>query len=313
MNSPAHAPQRHPTPVGPGGILVVGHSGFIGRHVMAELLSELGSVADDVPLSGASSPECDLTDDSCLDALARRLEQTTIVFLAGIKRQLGDTLDTFEANVKLVANFCRCLQRRPARRVVYVSSAAVYGEELDNRAITEDTAVRPTSLYGIAKATSEDLFRQAVRSGAAASLAIVRPPLIYGPGDTSASYGPNAFCRSAIDDVPVTLWGDGTERREFLHVGDAARLIVRLAVGTSDGPLNLASGRSHSYVDVVNVISSAIGRPVTTLTRPRTKPTVDHGFTNTRLQTLFPDFRFTSLEEGVRQTLAAQASPGTIR
>jgi UDP-glucose 4-epimerase len=284
-------------------LVVVGHSGFIGRHVVAEL----AAVSPGMEVVGASTPDYDLAEPSSVSALTRLLdERTTVVFLAGVKRQLGDSLEAFEANMALATNFCRCLQQRPIRRVVYVSSAAVYGEEHHNLSITEETAIQPTSLYGAAKFATECLVAKTLRNAGAGSLAIVRPPLVYGPGDMSASYGPSGFVRAAMRGLPVTLWGDGMEQREFVYVRDAARLIAALAFAEHEGPVNLAAGTSHSYAEVLDEIARTAGRPVATAARERTKPKVDHRFDAAALRRLFPDFRFTSLSEGLRAMLEAE-------
>lgn len=285
----------------PRKLLIVGHSGFVGRT----LLSELEAHAPAVEVRCASSPDYDLTRDSCVDALSAISDATTtVVFLAGVKRQLGDTLDAFEANLRIATSLCRYLQRTPIQRLVYVSSAAVYGEELDNLAMDESTPVQPTSFYGVAKATTERLVAQVLRTHQERSLMIVRPPLIYGPGDSTNAYGPSGFCAAAVHDSPITLWGDGSEQREFLYVGDAARLLSLLALRDCTGTLNLASGQSHSFGDVVGEISATLGRTVATTSRPRTKPKVDHIFVNSSLRILFPGFHFTPLQQGIRLTLA---------
>lgn len=284
-------------------ILVVGHSGFIGRHVV----HALAGVSPGSEVIGASTPEYDLTRPASDEALAALIDDdTSVVFLAGVKRQLGDTLEAFEANIAMATNFCRCLRRRPVRRVIHISSAAVYGEEHHDLAITEQTAVRPTSLYGAAKFASECLIARTLQDLGTGSLTILRPPLVYGPGDASASYGPSGFAKAALSRTPIGLWGDGTERREFLFVRDVAELIAALVTVDHHGVLNPASGESHSYVEVLRLIADALGGDLPTTSRPRTKPQVDHRFQNAELRRLFPGFRFTSLSEGVRATLLAQ-------
>jgi len=286
-------------------LVVVGHSGFIGRHLVAEL----AAASPRSEVIGVSTPDFDLTSQSgAADLLPLLGPNTTVIFLAGVKRQLGDTIEAFETNIAIATNFCRCLQQQQIRRVVYVSSAAVYGEENHNLVITEETPVRPTSLYGAAKFASECLVLKTLRDAGRGSLVVVRPPLVYGPGDASASYGPAGFAKAAMLGMPVTLWGDGKERREFLFVRDAVKLIASLAVAEHEGLLNLASGESRSYIEVLDEMGNALGREVLTTMRPRTKPKVDHGFQNAALRRLFPDFRFTPLSEGIRATLDSQGA-----
>ena len=173
-------------------ILLLGHSGFIGRH-LERFFRKSVPVADVV---GRSAPEIDLTRPGDAESLAAYLGmRTAVIVCAGIKRQLGDSLDTFSQNVAMAVNLCRVLQRCPVRRCVFFSSAAVYGEEVQNVRISETTPVHPTSLYAAAKFVSECLFRKVFDSESHDALVILRPPVIYGPGDTGNGYGPTGFAR----------------------------------------------------------------------------------------------------------------------
>jgi UDP-glucose 4-epimerase len=183
------------------------------------------------------------------------------------------------------------------RRFVFFSSAAVYGEEHHDEQITEDTPVRPTSYYGAAKFASECVFRKMLASGFVA----VRPPLIYGPGDTSQSYGPAGFVYAATHGEPITLWGEGDEKREFIFVDDVVALVVRLVFHDYTGVLNVASGRACTFREAADIVCRHT--PTTITSRPRSKPKVDHGFRNAQVTRLFPDFKFHSLQDGIQKTL----------
>jgi UDP-glucose 4-epimerase len=286
-----------------GRIVVLGHSGFLGSRVLARLSERTHGVE----IVGLSRPALDLADKASVTRLCDTLDRHTAVILcSAIKRQLGDSIAAFESNVAMVANLCEVLQRSPVGRFVFVSSAAVYGEEHQDLAMTETTACRPTSYYGVAKVAAEHLLEQARRRHAVASLIAVRPPLIYGPGDTSRSYGPVGFIDDALDERAIHMWGDGCEQREFLYVEDAAELVCRLALSSVEGPVNLVSGQSETFADVAALVAGLAGPQVRIVSRPRSKTKVDHGFDATRLGSLFPAFRFTSLAEGVARTFAAR-------
>ncbi len=289
-------------------IVLLGHTGFIGGHLACFFRERFPAVE----LAGYSAPEMDLTHAEDADSLAGFLDlRTAVVMLAGVKRQFGDNLDTFSQNVQMAANLCRLLERRPVRRLVFFSSAAVYGEEVQNPGISEETPVHPTSLYGAAKYASECLFQKIVGGHGQSSLLILRPPLIYGPGDTGSGYGPSGFVTAAVNGEPITLWGDGTEKREFLFIDDVVEIVGRLALGRWSGVLNVASGKSCTYVDILNGISKTLGSRPSIASRPRTKDKVDHGFSNATLARLFPGFRFTAIEEGIRRLAAAHQFPVT--
>jgi UDP-glucose 4-epimerase len=279
-------------------VLILGHTGFIGTHLTAHLQRARA----DVEIIGRAPASLDLTNRENVQALSGLLDpETAVVMLAATKRQFGDSLDNYLRNVQMVANLCQLLVDQPVGRLIYFSSAAVYGEDIHNRAITEDTAVNPRTYYGVAKFASECLLRKTFESRASDSLLVLRPPLVYGPGDQGDTYGPSGFVRSVIRGRDVTLWGDGEELREFLCIGDLVRLVDRVISSDVGGVLNCAAGVSHSFRDALDVAISFATAPVQVGTKPRTKAAVDNVFLPRRLREVLPDFSFTSLEEGMRQ------------
>jgi UDP-glucose 4-epimerase len=282
-------------------IVLLGSTGFIGSHLEAAVRSQY----PDLELAAFSIANLDLTQTPNAEKLADLFDQNTaVVMTAGVKRQWGDTLDAFSQNVGMAVNVGRVLQDHPVRRFVFFSSAAVYGEENHDERITEDTLVRPTSYYGAAKFASECVFRKTLPNGFVA----VRPPLIYGPGDTSRSYGPAGFVHAAAHGEPVTLWGEGDEKREFIFVEDIVALTAQLVVSDFSGVINIASGQQSTFREAVEIVNRLARGKVAIQSRPRSKTRVDHGFRNERLTGLFPDFRFHTLEDGIRKTLQAEAT-----
>jgi UDP-glucose 4-epimerase len=280
-------------------IVLLGNTGFIGSHLDAWFRSQHA----DIELIAFSITDLDLTQPQNAETLAGLFDSSTaVVMTAGVKRQWGDTLEAFSQNVNMAVNVARVLQDHLVRRFVFFSSAAVYGEENHDEQITEDTLVRPTSYYGAAKFASECVFRKTLPKGFVA----MRPPLIYGPGDTSRSYGPAGFVYAAAHGDPITLWGEGDEKREFIFVEDVIALVTRLVFGNFSGVVNIASGRQRTFKDAVEIVSRLVPAGLAINSRPRSKPKVDHGFHNGRLVGLFPDFKFHSLEDGIRKTLQAE-------
>lgn len=284
-------------------ILILGHSGFIGSHLEAAFRERFPTIE----IVGKSFPGFDLMREGDAEGLVGILDlQTVVVMLSAIKRQLGDSLDSYLQNIQMTVNLCRIMQRCPPRRLIFFSSAAVYGEEIENTSIAETTAVRPTSFYGASKHAAECLFDKVVHAHKQSSLLILRPPVIYGPGDTGHGYGPSGFVKAALNNEAIAIWGDGTEQREFVLVSDAVEVVCRLLLSDFDGVLNIASGRRYSFADVLEVVRRIGPNPVSVTSRPRTKNKVDHGFCNATLIRLLPGFSFVPLEEGVRRVIAAE-------
>lgn len=218
---------------------------------------------------------------------------------SAIKRQSGDTLENYEKNVAMAANVSRQIDATPAGRFIYFSSAAVYGEDVENTAITEKTPVEPTSYYGMAKYASERLLLKA--AGTRTPLVLLRPATIYGPEEPGRPYGPTGFLRAALAGEKVTLWGDGDEFREFVFIDDACEAVAGLLDHSFCGPLNLATGRSVSFRDVLAAVAKIAPAPATD-SRPRSKRRVDHGFDNALLRATLPSLKFTPLNDALTTT-----------
>lgn len=287
-------------------VVVLGHSGFIGSHLMRKL----GGRA-----VGRSDPDTDLTRPEHAASLGGLIgRDTALVVLSAIKRQFGDTLDVFATNMRIAGNLCAELEKSPAGRVLLFSSAAVYGEDVHNTEITEDSPIHATSFYGAAKYAVERMFA-IICSRGDIPLVTLRPPLIYGPGDRGSSYGPAGFIQAALKREKITLWGDGTELRDLVFIDDAVEIVDELVSRPEapEGTFNLATGRSRSFKDILDIVADLTGRKLDLGTRPRSKAKVDNAFKTDRLAGLLPGgFRFTPLEEGIRRTLEAEraAAPG---
>lgn len=278
-----------------GRVLILGHSGFIGSSLERRLRRE-----KDLEVCGLSPADFDLTRREDAARLAERFApDTAVVMCSAIKRQAGDSLENYEKNVAMAANLVPLLRERPVARFVFFSSTAVYGEDVHDTSITERTAVQPTSYYGMAKHACERLLLKAVEKKDPSPLLILRPATIYGAGEAGRPYGPMGFLRAAQAGETVTLWGDGSERREFLLVDDVCEAVARLLRSPWAGTLNLVSGRSVSFQDVLAAAGRAAGAPARSESRPRSKAKADHAFDASLLRSVLPGFQFTSLDEGL--------------
>lgn len=280
-------------------VVILGHSGFIGSHIETTLQGK------GLKVIGKSLPEVDMSDVKEMSKIEMYFTpETTLILAAAVKRQFGDTMEAFKMNMAIVENVCTLLIEKPVKRVIFFSSTAVYGEETHNTNISEETPVNPTSYYGIAKYTGERLLEKAIKMHAVSSLICLRPPLAYGPGDKGKTYGPAGFASAAKEASTITLWGDGTELREFLFVDDLCRIVAHLIDSEFADVLNVVSGTSICFADVIDLLQVSFpGLKV--VTRERSKQKADNAFAPAKLRSLLgPDFQFTSLSDGLQATLA---------
>jgi len=281
-------------------ILLLGHDGFIGQEIY-NLFDTFESVKE---ITGLSYPSINLCNSDVVQQIAKYFTlETTVIMCSGVKRQLGDDLDIFQQNLIMVENVCKILQQRPVKQFVYFSSAAVYGEDIHNLNISEETQIQPRTFYGIAKYASERLLWKVTAKQPQTTLALLRPPLIYGMGDKSMGYGPTGFINRLLKDEEIVLWGDATELREFLYVKDIAHIVYEVVRNNFSGVLNTVNGKSYSFQQLLDQISAITGKPPKITRRERTNEKVDNVFSNELLRKTFPFFRFTTLDMGIRDML----------
>ncbi len=281
-------------------IIILGHTGFIGTHLKTTLSKKNGW-----KICGCSLPNFDLTIPEHASRLLPFLTpDSTLILAAAVKRQFGDTLEAYKKNTSIIENICGLLRVNPIKKLIYLSSAAVYGEETENFNILESTSVNPTSYYGISKYVAERLLLKACNENGVTSLVCLRPPLVYGPADQGRTYGPAGFVTAAIECAPITLWGDGTELREFIYIDDLCRFISHLIEIEFSGIVNVVSGLTYSFVDVINILKERFPNLVVN-SKPRSKQKASNSFDASRIKSLLPDdFQFTSLNCGLANMLS---------
>src|ERR1035437_2313077 len=212
-------------------ILVTGGAGFIGSPTGDALIASGAgevSVLDDLSTgkrkqvnAKATLHQTDLRDAAAVASVVEQARPEIIFHLAAqmdVRRSVADP--AFDAQVNLVGflNLIESARRHGLKRVVFSSTGgAIYGEQ-DEFPCTEEHPRRPVSPYGVAKlATEAYLFFYKVEYG-----------IDYGPRqDPHGEAGVVAiFCGRILDGKPVTIYGDGTQTRDYVYVGDVVRAVV---------------------------------------------------------------------------------------
>jgi nucleoside-diphosphate-sugar epimerase len=278
-----------PTPRKPERVVLLGARGFIGMAIRKEL------DARRIPFLPLASADINLAETSAVDKLAAALKATdAVVMLAALTPDRGRDVATLMKNLAMMQNTCAAIRKTGCAHMVYFSSDAVYDSAVS--LVSEDTPASPQDLYGAMHYTREIMARSLAK---VPPVLVLRPTLIYGLDDTHNSYGPNRFRRAAQKDGEITLFGGGEETRDHLHVDDLAALTVRCLLQRSTGILNAATGISHSYHDLAEIVARQFKNTVEIVKTPRANPVTHRHYDITDTIKAFPDIRFIRLEEGV--------------
>lgn len=257
-------------------IIVSGGAGFIGSHVTEYLLFQgYQVIVVDNLLTGKKSnlPQhpClkflhqDITTCSASDFLERSNQKIDgIVHLAAIPsvgeswQQPQKVNDNNCSSMLRVIELCKELE---IPRLVFASSAAVYGEQ-HNMPISENQSKSPLSPYGLQKLVCEEyakMFSQKLQY----SCVGLRLFNVYGtsPSANSPNLGViNSFLKSFLDNLPIEIYGDGSQTRDFVFVTDVAESVKQaLRVPLNSGIFevcNIGTGQATSLIQLVQSLQT---------------------------------------------------------
>lgn len=250
-------------------ILIVGASGFVGGHLVAECLGRGdavgGTLRPEEEEGGARDARAnwwtaELLDDASLDQAISSARPEGIVHLAGqanVSVAHRDPAGTFRANAEGTLRLLEAVKRTaPDARVVVVTSAEVYGAVTSaEQPIAETAPLRPTSPYGVSKAAA-DLVAEAAALGGL-HVVRMRPFNHLGPGQRLGFIAPDVASQVAAiergEREPVLRVGNLAAARDFTDVRDIARgYRDALDRGERGSVYNLASGVATSIERIVH-------------------------------------------------------------
>ncbi|MEU3950505.1 NAD-dependent epimerase/dehydratase [Streptomyces sp. NPDC029526] len=262
-------------------VVVLGASGFLGSAVLAalsELPVRLRAVSRRPvrpPAGARARTECraaDLTDRAALAGAVHGAD-AVLPFTARIRGASGWRLAEGDSaaervNVGVVRDLVEVLAaaRRPGAAppaVLFPGSNTQVGP-VDSDWIDGTETDRPQGEYDRQKHTAELLLKEATTAGAVRAVSLRLPP-VFGPsGSTAEDRGVvSTMARRALAGEPLTLWNDGTVRRDFLYVEDAARAFVT-ALGQVDALAGrhylVGTGQPRSLGDVFRTVADAVAR-----------------------------------------------------
>jgi UDP-glucose 4-epimerase len=280
----------------PSRVVVVGAGGFVGGAAAARL------DRDKVPLLRLTRNEVDLLAGDAQAKLAAHLQpDDSVVFVSALAPARNSTM--LVQNLNMAEAAVRALAEKPIAHLVYISSDAVYADDVNP--VTERACCQPSSIHGMMHAARELMLKSAV----AAPVAILRPSLLYGRLDPHNGYGPNRFRRLAAKGETITLFGEGEEQRDHVLIDDVAELVALVLGHRSRGVLNIATGVSTSFRAVAEMVAALAPGPVAIKGTPRQNPVTHRHFDIADCLKAFPQFHFTPLSDGLARVARESATP----
>jgi UDP-glucose 4-epimerase len=293
-------------------ILITGGAGFIGSNLVREIVRFGGEVT---VLDNFSSGSIDTLPESCqiirgdvrdvalLNDL-RKIEFDIVFHFGGpssiilFNNDESTCVDSTIVGTKRIFDFCR---DTGVSKIVYASSSSVYGDSPLPQ--TEETPCKPCNLYGISKLATEHI--AACYSIPSVGLRIFAG---YGPGETKKGNFASVitlFLRAiSRGDKPV-IYGDGTQSRDFVYIDDIVRSALRAAESNFSGIINVGSGESVTFNEVVDIICTELGRRVTPEYRPKPPNYIEKTLADIRRLKSILGVEPRRLKDGLRAYLAS--------
>lgn len=295
-------------------VLVTGGAGFIGSHVVDCLLNrgEQVRVVDDLSAGSRQnlSEEAEFHHRSVLEpglaelcsgceAVVHAAAQTSVA--AANAHPEEDAMTNVIGTIRTLF----AAGRSGVRRVVYLSSAAVYGNPTQ-LPVQEEHPAAPASPYGLSKWAGEQYLRL-VAGQLHLEWVVLRLANVYGPRQCpSGEAGVVArWCSALGKGEPVSLHGDGSQTRDFLFVTDVAEAVVAALgnPGAAGGTFNVGTGTETSIRELLARLEGIQGRQAAVCHLPGRPGDVDRSVLDTRsIRRLLGWAPRTSLDEGLLRT-----------
>lgn len=224
-------------------ICITGDSGFFGRN----LTNELSSVRslELIRFHGDLLKKSDIED-----YFNNHGDIDQIVHLVGLFS--GSFEKLISINVIALANLLEVALSYGVKKIIFTSSGAVYGES-PSCGSKETDELKPNTAYGLSKKMAEDVLHFYYRYENL-KVIVLRFPNVYGPGsDKGVIY---SFLRDIEEKKQVTIYGDGSQCRNFLHIKDACKALNLAISYTGSGVFNITNPKKVSINELIDTLKN---------------------------------------------------------
>lgn len=254
-------------------ILVTGGAGFIGSHLLQLLQGQqdvevvvydnLSSGRREHVPKGIRLVEGDVRDAEGLARLFVSEGFDSVVHLAAqtmVPYSLSHPEEDCQINLLGLINILECCRKYAVKHIVFSSSAAVYGDNL-NIPLHEEEKPMPTSAYGITKMASEHYLRM-YHDLYGLNTTVLRFANVYGERQGAGGEGGvvSIFCKLLAAGQGVTVFGNGEQTRDFVYAGDIAEALWRGSQLEGHHVINISTQKETSVNQLLAAFKQAVGR-----------------------------------------------------
>jgi UDP-glucose 4-epimerase len=298
-------------------VLVTGGAGFVGSHIVDLLIEHKHEVSVvDLLTTGNKENINPLARFYEVDIRSKELEKVfekekpEIVYhlaaQSAVSPSVKEPLYDESVNVGGTVNVLEMMRKYGAKKIIYPSSAAVYGNPVC-LPITEDHRIEPISPYGLSKWLAEHYLTLYHRMYGI-DYTIFRYANIYGPRQIPEGEGGviSIFTDQIKKGETPKINGDGKHTRDFIYVGDVAQANLEAMTKGSQSVLNISTGEAVSVVELLQRLEEATGQSIEAIHREERAGDIIHSCLQPALAHETLGWKATtSLLDGLKQTVGS--------
>jgi UDP-glucose 4-epimerase len=249
-------------------ILITGGDGFIGSNLVPRLIAEGHSIVviSNIKNSNSSTDIIhvigDFDDNNILNNYLPDVDLVIHLAYSTVpENSMKNPVFDIKSNVIPTLNLLKKMAEHNVKKVVFVSSGgAVYGEN-SQEGITEDSLLNPISSYGISKMMIENSIQLLARNYKV-DFCILRIANAYGPGHKNKNNQGviNIWLHNVQNDLPIVIMGNGSVKRDYIHVSDIVEAFITVIRQNISGVFNIGSSVGTSLKDVINLIEKRLNK-----------------------------------------------------
>ena len=263
--------------------ILIGSTGFIGRSIQNNFKKKLIKF---------NSKNFNLNNLSKIKKHAKKFKNSTIIYAAGLKRTREDNFKNFYTNLNLFNNLFEFFFENTPKKIIFLSSAEVYGHYKGKKRIDENTKLMPATNYSLVKILQEKIIRF-FSEKLGFDYLILRLPGVYG-NDPENQNIISKMISAKNKSKFFKLNTSGNELRDYVYVNDIGKIITRLTIkNTKNSIVNISSGKSFKINEIKNFIEKNLNKKIYfKKVKQKNKRKYNLIYDNKKLKTFLPKFKF---------------------
>ncbi len=273
----------------PSRIVLLGTSGIISKNLQENLKK------NKIKFVKFGRKNLNLKSKLSVKILKKKIKENDFIIFISAEAPVKN-IKMLNNNLKICSNVTKALSKISFKKIMYVSSDAVYSDI--NGKINETSKALPDSLHGKMHIKREKILQKQFKN-----ICIFRPTLIYGAKDTHKGYGPNQFLQLAKNKKNIKIFGNGEERRDHVYIKDVIKIMIKCILMNASGILNIASGKVTSFKNIAEITNQITKNKKKILRVERKGPMPHNGyrpFLIKKIKNNFKEIKITSIKDGIK-------------